>query len=202
MATQVGICNRALQLVGADQITSINDNSRSARALLTAYDPVRIALLRAHPWNFAIRRASLPASATPPIFGYANAFPLPPGFLDLLPPDPYYAVSGNMSPAFASPINQIDWQIEGGNILSNDGGPLNIRFISSSVTEADYDALFSEAFAAQLGLTTCEQLTQSNTKKADCKAAYEEAIDLAKKRNAFENQPALGPVDNWISLRF
>lgn len=201
MATQTSICNRAIQLVGGDSITSITENSRSARALNTAYHPVKERLLAAYPWSFAIRRASLAASATPPSFGFANAFPLPVDYLTLLPPDPFNVLSGNLSPIFASAGDQIDWTIESGLILTNDGSPLDIRYVSKDVNESQFHPLFAEAFSADLAFEVCEQLTQSNTKKADCAKAYDDTIELAKNRNAFEKQPARPPLDSWISLR-
>lgn len=201
MATQVEICNRALQLVGADAIITINDNSARARALRVAYDSVKLRLLGSYFWNFAIKRASLAASSTPPSFGFANAFPLPVGYVTLMPPDQFFAVPADISPAFASPGNQIDWQIEGGQILTNDGAPLKIRYISSDVTEAMFHPLFAEAFSADLALQVCETVTQSSGKKGDCEKAFDYAIELAKQRNAFENQPTEPPLDSWISMR-
>ena len=59
MASVVGICNRALEKLGGGYIAALTEASKEARALNRAYDYVRDAVLRAHPWNFAIKRASL-----------------------------------------------------------------------------------------------------------------------------------------------
>jgi len=60
MATSdVEICNSALQKIGAETITTLSDNTRRAALCNRQYDKVRKKLLRAHPWNFAIRRAAL-----------------------------------------------------------------------------------------------------------------------------------------------
>src|SRR4030065_768120 len=64
MASETGICNRALQIVGATRIGSLADTSKSARECTVAYEISRDALLRSHPWGFAIARAQLAADAT------------------------------------------------------------------------------------------------------------------------------------------
>lgn len=62
MASDVEICNRALQLLGAGRITSLAEDSPAAKEMARAYDPVRLRELRAHPWNFSIKREQLALS--------------------------------------------------------------------------------------------------------------------------------------------
>lgn len=192
--TQTSIANRALQILGYQPIGSIQDNSRGARAINRAYQPVLLKTLRDNFWGFAIKRAVLPASATAPAFGPANYFPLPNDFLRLAPLDS------------DKNFNYLDWQIEnaGGQqaIATNDQAPLYIRYVSSDVTESMFDASFAEALAANLAYETCEELTQSGTKLAAAEKAYEDAINMAKKTNAFEERPMRAPVDSWITKRF
>src|SRR5581483_10865340 len=84
MASQTGICNRALEKLGEDPIVSINDGSKQAQALKRVYTDTLNALLVEHPWNFAKQRAELAASATPPAWGFSYSYPLPIDFLRLL----------------------------------------------------------------------------------------------------------------------
>lgn len=188
--TQTSIVNRALQLVGYKSVGSINDNDRGARAVLRAYQPVLLKALRDIPWSFSIERAILAASSTKPIHGKSNYFQLPGDFVSLAPPDDTFN------------FNYLDWQIEGQQIASDDSGPLNIRYVSSNVTESMFDAAFAEAFAAQLAMNTCEELTQSNTKMATLQKVYDDAIKSARKNNAFENRPVKPPTDTWITSRY
>lgn len=168
--------------------------------MLRAYEPVRLQLLRSHWWSFAIKRATLAASATPPAFGKANSFPLPPDFLDLVPGDPTFGANGGGP--ISGPPAITDWQIEGFAIVTNDQAPLQLRYISSAITESLFDPCFAEAFSADLAAMTCEELTQSNTKLASAGQVYDRAIELAKQRNAFENRPVQPQLDSWISARF
>lgn len=176
-----------------------------------AYGPVLLNTLRSNFWSFAIQRAVLAASSTQPSFGPAYYYPLPGDFLMLAPPDQINsaAVFGSVSPtpsnAFQSQYN--DWQIEqmpnGGGvaIASSNPSPLYIRYISSNVPEANFDASFAEAFSANLALETCEELTQSTTKIQVISNFLKETLENAKKRNAFENKPVQPPVDTWILSR-
>lgn len=168
--------------------------------MLRAYASVLADELRAHHWNFALKRAILPASATPPAFGKANYFPLPPDFLDLAPLDPTFGANGGGP--ISGPPAITDWQIEGMQIASDDKPPLQIRYISSAITESMFDPNFCEALSAKLAAMCCEELTQSNSKLAAAGQIYDRAIERAKNRNAFENRPVQPQLDSWISARF
>ena len=77
MATEVSICSNALRRLGDDPITSLTDDTERARLCNSFYTDTRDAVLRLHPWNFAITRASLAKLATAPGYGFANKFSLP-----------------------------------------------------------------------------------------------------------------------------
>lgn len=155
-------------------------------------------------------RAILAASTTKPAFGPANYYPLPPDFIMLGPPDQVVNYSFGFSSGIPSNPNTNtvynDYQIEnapglGPCIASNQPAPLYIRYVSSSVTESQFDPLFAEAFAAALAIETCEELTQSNTKIQSLENLYKETMEMAKKRNAYQNQPVQPPPDPWILAR-
>jgi hypothetical protein len=59
--TQTNICNLALRLLGVARITSISADKEQARILNDIYDMIQDEILSAHPWNFAIKRATLTA---------------------------------------------------------------------------------------------------------------------------------------------
>lgn len=189
MASEVEICNRALQRLGAKRITSLTEDSVNARACNLAYELLRDAELRKHPWNFAIERAALAADATEPEWGRSNAFQLPSDFVRLLPPYP------------EDNVNDRDWQIEGQKIYTDEGDPLYIRYIKQVTDPNQMDPLFREALSASIAYELCEELTQSNSKKADAKAGYKDIIGEAKKANAIDNIPTDPPLDTWISGR-
>lgn len=185
----VDIWNRALGKLGDGRVTSINDQSAKARACQSCYDILRQAELSANPWNFAIQRFQLAASATTPLFGFQAAYPLPTGWLRILPPDP----SDNFSDR--------DWTVEGNTLMSVYSAPLNIRLVVDEQDTSKYPAMFVEALAARMAWEMCEQLTQSNTKKADLQAGYKFAVNEAKKHNAIQKIPQRPVESVWISAR-
>lgn len=190
MATsEVEICNRALQKIGAKRITSLTQDAPNARACNVAYFVLRDMELRNHPWNFSIKRAELAADATPPDWGRQNSFTLPSDFLCLRPDYP------------EDNLNCKDWQIEGKKIVTNDAAPLYIRYTYRVTDPNEMDALFREALATKLAIEICEEIAQSNTKKADLKDDYRDIINRARKANAIENVSAEPPEDTWLTVR-
>lgn len=189
MASEVGIANRALQKLGASRITSLADASVSGRAANACYETLRDETLRKHPWNFAIARAALAADATAPSWGRANAFELPSDFLRLLPSYP------------EDNVNTLDWQIEGRKIYTDESAPLYIRYIARITDPNTMDIQFRELLATRMAIEMCEEVTQSNTKKAALRDEVKEIIAEAKRTNAIENVSAATPEDTWLTAR-
>jgi hypothetical protein len=185
----VEICNRALQKLGAARITSLTQDTPNARSCNVAYNVLRKAELRSHPWSFAIKRAELAADATAPSWGRANSFTLPSDFLRLMDDYP----EDNM--------NNKDWQIEGKKILTDDDAPLYIRYIYDVEDPNEFDSLFSEALSSKIAMELCEEITQSNSKLQAVSEMYKAAIREARRINAIENVAAKPPEDEWITVR-
>lgn len=181
----VDICNSALQRVGATTILSISDNSPEARACSVAYDSNRRDELRKQKWNFAKKRIVLAPDATAPAFDYTYAFSLPSDCLRVIRPA----------------TSNLDWQVEGRKILTNDSDTLNLRYIADITDATAFDPSFYNVIAAALALDLVERLTQSNTKKQLLIKDYDEAIMAARRANAFEAGPEEAPEDDWLLAR-
>lgn len=185
MTSKTEIANRALEILGDSPVLDITDNNARAKACARAYEPVRRAELRAHTWNFAIRRQKLAADTAAPAFDFARQFTLPGDCLRFLPPS-----------------DSCDWTPEGRKILTDDAAPLPLRYVGDENDPNNFDALFVEALAAKLALEVCETVTGSSSKKADAKEAYAAAIALAKRTNAFEQPAQEFPEDDWLLARY
>ena len=189
--TETSIIDRALQLLGLSQISSPQQvGSRGAKAMQRAYQPVLLSELQKHYWHFAIKRAQLPASNTPPVHTKKNAFPLPGDYIMLAPEDQY----GELQ-------QRNDWIIEGNSIISDENGPIYIRYVSRDITTNMFDAIFAEAFSAALAVSTCEDLTNSLAKLERVGAIYIDQIAIARKRGSILSQKPRLPVSSWISRR-
>lgn len=199
MASRVDIANLALTKLGsASKITSLTDNSVAARALNGVYDIYRKAELRSRHWSFALKRTTIPALAAVPSWGFGYAYQLPSDYLRIVQVNDTFDVpalndynDGDTSP----------WAIESGAILTDFGSPLKIRYVWDVTDEGTFDALFVVSLACRLALECCEQITNSNTKKAAAAEAYKEAIRDAAKAGAIEKPPAAISDDSWIMAR-
>ncbi len=189
MASNVEICNRALQKLGAKRIVSLTEDSTNARACNVAFGPVKLAELRKHTWSCATKRASLAADTDEPLFTRDYAYTLPSDWVRLIDNDP--------EDNFATK----DWQIEGKKIITNDSAPLEIRYIYEIDDPNEMDPLLREAISSKLALELCEELTQSNTKKADLREDYKEIMSEAKRANAVERVAGESPDSLWITAR-
>jgi hypothetical protein len=185
MPSAVDICNRALSRVGEARITSLADDSKQARACSSAYALVRDEVLRAHPWNSAITRASLPKLSSSPSFGYDNEYQLPSDCLRVV------EVYDSVKP----------WVVEGRKLLSDEGSPISVRYVRREEDCNQWDSLLASAVAARLAVELCEELTQSNTKRELAYHEYEDIMATARKADGQEQSPMPFAEDAWITAR-
>lgn len=189
MASEVGICNRALQKLGAKRITSLSQDTSNARACNAAYTDVRDQLYEDHEWGFTILRVQLPADSTAPVFNRDNAYTLPSDFIRLAAPDPE-----DNDP-------DKDWLVENGKILTNDSAPLNVKYVSRVTDPNLMPPLFQKALSAELAFELCDEITQSNTKKESLRTDADAALARAKRSNAIQKPAQQLPEDDWVSAR-
>lgn len=219
--SNVSICNQALSKVGAAPISALTDTTPNAIACNTHFWPVRNALYRAHVWSFATRRASIATSIPSPIFGYANAFPIPSDFIRLLPPDVTSDVNVNVitgnALTFGIAQGSVDRILENvptgpadpisgivptaTAILTNETAPIQVRYVAKIEDPNQMDPLFRIAFATALAIELCEPLTQSNTKKAALEQKFAQLIMEARRAEGIEAPPQKGVTDDWILSR-
>ena len=183
------VANLALQKLGAGEIVSMSEDTRERRAITRCYTMLRDRELRAHNWNFSIKRAVLAPSSVAPLFEFAKAFPLPSDCLRPLPP-----------------ARDVDWTIEyhegSKHILTNEGTVIYLRYVSRVTDETQFDPLFADMLACKIAWHCCEEITQSNQKKADIEREYDKAKADAKRTNAFEQATPQEPEPPWLTARY
>nr|ACF98015.1 hypothetical protein [uncultured bacterium 878] len=177
MSSQTAICNRALEYLGDAPIVSIDDDTKQAKALRRVYDNTRRAFLSDHPWHFAKKRASLPASAAAPVWGFSRGYPVPVDFLRLL------AVKDGPAFSLEADATGSQW------ILSDAAAPLKILYLTDVTDAGRFPPHAVEALARWLAYDLAEDLTQSNTKKQDAAQSLAIAISRAKRINGMQKQP-------------
>lgn len=185
--SEVSICNLALQDVGRGlAITAIDENSQAARACRLRYPFARDACLRAYDWNFAAARTSLPALATPPAFGFANAYQLPGDCL------------------FVRTVGEEDdcaWVLESGTLLTDEGAPLKITYTRAVTNAAAFDPLFAETLAIRIASEIAGSLTESVGKAQALWQVYQQKLVEARRRDAQEGAAVRHLSQSWVAAR-
>lgn len=173
MASKVSISNLALTILGADRITSIDDNSENARRLNTIYDYCVDDVLRAHPWNFAIQRQLLALLATTPIFEYSYEFQLPG---DCLRP---IEISDGTSII-------TDFKVEGRKILC-DNSSIYIKYISRITDPNQYTSQFIFVLSSRLAAEIAYAVTNNKSTANQIFELYAARLQQAKGTDAQES---------------
>jgi hypothetical protein len=148
--SEVAICNSALIKLGVETITSLNDNSRQALLCKEQYPKIRNKLLYSHPWNFAMKRAKLVATATAPVYEFSYQYTLPSDCLRIW--DTQYGPSTDF------------YQREGDFLYSN-YSDVAIRYIALIADTTKYSPTFDECCALMLAIDLEYSLVQSNSFK-------------------------------------
>jgi hypothetical protein len=178
MASEVDICNSALNMIGASNIISLTEDSRAARVCNQRYSFVRDAVFRAHPWNCLIRRAELAADSDAPAFEFSYQHTLPVNCLRVLRPQDPDTV----------------YKVEGRKILSNTT-PFKFIYISRVTDANEYDQLLTEALAARLAADISYALVNSAALTQGLFAMYDAKLGEARFVDATEGTP-----DNVINV--
>ena len=185
MASEVQICNLALAKVGDEQITSLTENSKAARLCNLVYEPMRDATLRAHPWNFAIKRIELAANTLTPAYEYNTQFTLPSDFLRL--------IGTNM-------LDTAKFTVEGNQLLCNVSA-LKIKYIYAVTDPNVFDWLFNEALSARIAAELSIAMTDNRSLTVDLFNLFSTKLSDARTADATEGTPDDITADTWLNSR-
>jgi len=205
MASQVSICNLALGWLGANLITSLNDDNREAQLCKTNYDDIRDAVLEEREWTFAVRRLTLPPMVLQPVYGYRNQFLLPNDVLRLLNvpntqfTDPSAAILGggpsgihegpDQQPQLATyRVESIESPSANGTVILANTDRIICRVIWR-VTNIDlYSPLFIQALAARIAADLTIPLTQNRALQRDMWQLYERKLNRASAMDGIQGR--------------
>lgn len=194
MASDVEVASLALLGIGSQAITSLNppDNTPPAKTVAQFFPTARDATLREHPWNFAVKRASIAADTTAPVWEFTLAYPMPNDLLRILEVD-------------GEDVAVNRWRVEGGSIVTDIVSPLKIRYIARIEDAEAWDSLFVEAMAAKLGAMVAEKLTGLSEIVQIQNALFERKVQQARSMDGFEQTPFNTDDTNdysWLFSRF
>lgn len=186
--TKTSIGNSALRMIGKPRIDSFASGGAAGQILEDIYEDKVEDLLRKHLWNFAIKRASLNASATAPEWGFENSY--------LLPTDCIRVVSIE-DDGYVYPEK---WQVEGRYVVTDSPAPLKIKYIRRAA-ESEFDSSFKECLSSILAAEMAQALTGSQELQAEMQSEAERKFRLAKGADGQEGTPPTLKLNTWVRAK-
>jgi hypothetical protein len=182
MASVVDICNMALSRLGCTKITSIDEESTTAKACKIEFEPTRDSILRDYPWNFATKIESLARLNGEKYFGWEYVYSYPKSCLfdrkifneatyNSVDKQPYRIISSNINSKLLILCNLDDAFME----------------YTAKITDTTlFDASFVDAFAWKLAANLAKPLTGNAELAINLMRTYYQVIDKAAVNNASE----------------
>ena len=197
-ASNVAIANLALTKLGDLRILNLTDNTKPAREVNAVFDMTRDYLQRRFSWRYCIKRANLAADSGTPLWDWSYQYQIPTDCLRILQVGQYYP-----TPDLSDLISTggQEYVLEGKYILSNQAGPLKLRYLSRVTDPVQFDTAFDMAFSAYLAYILAEPLTASGEQKQMAYNDYRNALKDAVIANAIENPPESLADQTWILAR-
>jgi len=199
--TEANICNMALSELGAGQITALSDTSKEGVKCALYYPIARDFLLERFDWNFATVRIKDQARlSTDPIYGFANAYSVPPDSMRVL------AIATNDQEIVANRDGGYAWKKEfmtgiGQVILTDFGPPINIRYIKAITDTQQFTATFAIALSKYLASVLAIPLTRDRNRKIDAQNEFQAFIREAQQTDQFEGSGIVWVADDLEIVR-
>lgn len=193
MASKTDICNLALICLGEPTINSPSEPNKWAAVMNHIYEIARDKVLADHPWNFAMRRASLnavPAEAPP--FEFAFSYQLPGDCLKVrYTEDQWYnRQSGNYYP----------WKVRG-RYLETDHSDCKISYTKRVEEEGYFSPGFVVAFGYYLAYMAAMSSTEHRGQTEGLLGQYKNELIDAKFQDAQEGTSDAPEEGNWLEAR-
>jgi hypothetical protein len=183
--TETSIVNDALSLLGAERIISLDDDSPVARLFNEQFDKTRDALLEAHPWRFAMGRASLALSTSAPAYGFTYYYVLPADCLRIVETE----------------YEDVAWEREG-QFLATDESSMAIRYIKKITQPGLFSYNFAKTLAAKLAYENSYAVVPSLELKEKLKENYILTLSESRSFSAQEASPRVPYAKQWLNSRY
>tara|TARA_Y100001951_G_C11281173_1_gene265474 strand:- start:851 stop:1450 length:600 start_codon:yes stop_codon:yes gene_type:complete len=183
--SNVEICNLALTKIGEEPITALTEDSKAGRLCNLHFNRTRNMTLRAHNWNFAIKRSDLAKSTTTPEFKFTAQFALPDDLIRLL--------DTNL-------VNDQDYKVEGKFILCS-SDTLKIKYVAEMLDPSYFDELFIEALSCKLAAELAIPLADNVSLAEFMYQQYAAKLRTARSIDATEGYPDYLEASTWLDSR-
>jgi hypothetical protein len=159
--SNITICNQALNLLGADVISSFSDTSNDAATVCNnIYDTIKKQTLSLYPWSFALTKVQLARSSTTPINEWSYQYDLPSTAVSGTPLQVY-----NSSATRVLPIQNYEllYTASGPTIATNESS-VYIDYITSGISEGLMPSYFVQLLVYMMAWHLAEPVTDQTTK--------------------------------------
>jgi hypothetical protein len=195
MSSVVDICNSALNMLGANNIISLTEDSKNARLMNQRFESVRDSIFRSHTWNCLIKRVELAADTTAPTHEYAKQYTLPADCLRVL------KIGGHHNASSSDLDSGQKFKIEGRKLLT-DETTIFLIYIAKITDPNEYDTLLVETLSAKLAAELCYAITASTSLANQLVALYDEKLREARHVDATEGTPDDIDASTFLNSRF
>ena len=177
MASIVDMCNSALNLLGASNISSLTEDNKNARLCNQRFSSLRDRIFRSHNWNCLITRVELAQDSTAPVVEYAYAYTLPANCLRVM------AIHNGTTDSIKS---NLEYKVEGRKILTGES-TVYLIYIAVDTDPNTYDTYLREAIIHQLAADLCYAITNNSTLATKYLTKADEILREARFIDSTEN---------------
>lgn len=187
MPSVIDICNYALRNIGETPVTSLDDETKSARACSDLWVPTRDYVQSLFEWPECLSRVTLVEASSPPNHEWENKFQLPSDFLRVVAiyeHDTFYD----------------DWRLEGGYILTNHSS-VKLLYIKKNSDPTTWSPFLLQCTTYRLAADLCLSLSARTDRREQMEQLFWNTLIHAKGRHAMSQRP-IKRQDSWIDVRW
>lgn len=182
--SDVGICNSAILKVGAEEISSFNDGTRTSNTCALLYPILRDEVVRSAPWRFALQQYTFSTpSGNVPLYNYQAAYDIPDEILRVWQ------------------VQLDSWTVMGNQVFCNKTDGIDVLAIIQVTDPTAWDAQFAEALAWRMASEIALSLVQSVPLQQEMVKGYEKCMALARSTNAVVGTSDQLIIDVWSQAR-
>ena len=185
--SKIEIINKALGMLGANQIKSLDDKTLEAEAGTKMYQSSLDSILAETDWTFATKRSLLSlAEDKKPAWGEGNYFELPNDLIKII-----------------DVMNRcVPWRREGNYIFTR-ASEFGLVYVARCIDPTFYPSYFVDALSCKLAVEMCYLLTNSTEKTNGLIELYRgEYLPIAKTKNAREKSSPVIEDGYWVNSTF
>jgi len=187
--TKTELINKALTLIGATPITSIDDSTNNARVINRVYDSSLRSILSECCWNFATRRKLLVTSSET-LDWYDTGLTI------------IYQKPSDCIRIFGTNDADATWKEEGDLIMSDTTG-LGIKYVYYLDTTSKFPSSFSEALVDRLASDVAFMVLNNKTIAQAFLEKYEKvSLPKARSENAQVGTQQVVKDDAWENAKY